>query len=85
MSDGETRIGVIGIVVENPPEVQERLNHHISAAGELIIGRMGVPYRERNVAVMALLVDGTTDAINMLTGQLGALPGVSVRAALAKK
>lgn len=85
MSEAETRIGVIGIVVENPPEVQERLNNHISAAGELIIGRMGVPYRERNVAVMALLVDGTTDAINMLTGQLGTLPGVSVRAALAKK
>lgn len=85
MSETETRIGVIGIVVENPPEVQERLNNHISAAGELIIGRMGVPYRERNVAVMALLVDGTTDAINMLTGQLGTLPGVSVRAALAKK
>ncbi|MGQ9778421.1 MAG: TM1266 family iron-only hydrogenase system putative regulator [Bacillota bacterium] len=81
---GEKRIGVIGVVVENPGAVQERLNRCISAAKEIVIGRMGIPYRERNVAVLALLVDGTTDEINSLTGQLGALPGVSVRVALSK-
>lgn len=78
------RLGVIGIVVENPGAVQERINRCLSESAEIIIGRMGVPYRERNVAVLAVLVDGTTDEINKLTGQLGSLPGVNVRAALAK-
>lgn len=78
------RIGVIGIVLENPSAVQERLNQYISDAGQIIIGRLGIPYRERNVAVLALLVDGTNDEINSLTGRLGSLPGVNVRAALAK-
>lgn len=80
----EKRIGVIGIVIENPPAVQEKLNQYISAAGEMIVGRRGIPYRERNVAVLSLIVDGTTDEINALTGQLGSLRGVSVRAALSK-
>ncbi|HBG17277.1 MAG TPA: CopG family transcriptional regulator [Firmicutes bacterium] len=78
------RIGVIGIVIENPPAVQEVLNQYISDAGQIIIGRIGVPYRERNVALLALLVDGSNDEINSLTGRLGSLPGVNVRAALAK-
>lgn len=80
----EKRIGVIGVVIENPANVQEQLNGFISMAGEIIIGRLGVPYRERNVAVMALMVDGTVDEVNTLTGHLGSLPGVSVRAALTK-
>ena len=81
----ERRLGVIGVVLEKPAEVQSALNSYISEAGEIIVGRMGSPYRERNVAVLALLVDGTTDQINTLTGKLGSLPGVNVRAALAKK
>ncbi|MGE5550853.1 MAG: TM1266 family iron-only hydrogenase system putative regulator [Bacteroidota bacterium] len=81
----ERRLGVIGIVLEKPPEVQAILNEYISEAGEIIVGRMGIPYRERNVAVLALLVDGTTDQINTLTGRLGSLPGVNVRAAVTKK
>ncbi len=81
----EKRLGVIGLVVENHGEVQASLNSCISEASEIVVGRMGIPYRERKVAVLALLVDGTSDAINTLTGKLGSLPGVSVRAALAKK
>jgi putative iron-only hydrogenase system regulator len=46
---------------------------------------MGIPYRERGVAVIALIVDGTTDTIGALTGKLGSLPGVKVRAALTGK
>jgi len=80
----DKRVGVIGIVIEDPQDVQEKLNHYISEAGEIIIGRIGIPYRPRNVAVLAVLVDGTNDKINALTGQLGSLPGVKVRAALSK-
>lgn len=81
----EKRLGVIGIVVENPPLVHRELNDLISESGDIIVGRMGIPYRERNLAVMSLVVDGTNDEINSLTGKLGALPGVSARAALSKK
>ena len=57
---------------------------YISQFSDIVIGRLGVPYRARNVGVLAILVDGTTDEINTLTGLLGSLPGVKVRAALAK-
>jgi putative iron-only hydrogenase system regulator len=80
----EKRVGVIGIVVEDPQKVQDKLNTYISQASDIVIGRLGIPYRTRNVAVLAILVDGTSDAINTLTGLLGSLPGVKVRAALTK-
>ncbi|MGQ9755511.1 MAG: TM1266 family iron-only hydrogenase system putative regulator [Desulfotomaculales bacterium] len=78
----ETRIGVIGIVVENRRAMAQRVNEILSAHADLIVGRIGIPYREKNVSVIALIVDGTTDAIGALTGKLGALPGVTVKSAL---
>ncbi|MGB9661766.1 MAG: TM1266 family iron-only hydrogenase system putative regulator [Moorellaceae bacterium] len=81
----ERRIGVVGIVIENRESVAGRVNAILSEYGEFIVGRMGIPYRERGVAVIALIVDGTTDAIGALTGKLGSLPGVKVRAALTGK
>lgn len=81
----ERRIGVIGIILERPGEAQAALNACISEASEIVIGRMGIPYRERGVAAIALLVDGSADRINALTGKLGALPGANVRSALTKR
>jgi putative iron-only hydrogenase system regulator len=81
----ERRLGVIGVVIENPAAVQRELNDLISEASDLVVGRMGIPYRDRNLAVLALVVDGTNDEINSITGRLGSLPGISVRAALSKK
>lgn len=81
----ERRIGVIGIVIEDRESVASRVNAILSEYAEFIIGRMGIPYRERGVSVIALIVDGTTDAIGALTGKLGGLPGVKVRAALTGK
>ncbi|MDD4658355.1 MAG: CopG family transcriptional regulator, partial [Eubacteriales bacterium] len=49
------------------------------------VGRMGIPYRDRHVAVISLIVDGTTDEIGSLTGKLGEVKGVSVKSALTKK
>lgn len=85
MGVDERRIGVIGIIIENPGAIQRELNDLISENSPLVVGRMGIPYRERNLSVVSLVVDGPTDAINKLTGRLGSLPGVSVRAALSKK
>lgn len=78
----ETRIGVVGIVVEDRRAMALRVNEILSAHADLIVGRMGIPYREKNLSVIALIVDGTTDAIGALTGKLGALPGVTVKSAL---
>ncbi|MGQ9512901.1 TM1266 family iron-only hydrogenase system putative regulator [Thermodesulfitimonas sp.] len=81
----ESRIGVIGIIVENRREAAPRVNEILSRHADIIVGRMGVPYREKNLSVITLIVDGTTDALGALTGQLGALPGVKVKSALARR
>ncbi|ADQ39718.1 NikR nickel binding protein [Caldicellulosiruptor acetigenus I77R1B] len=80
----ERRIGVIGIVVENRKEVSDKLNKILSDHGDIIVGRMGIPYKERGLCVISLIVDGTTDEIGALTGKLGSLPGVKVKSALTK-
>ena len=81
----DKRIGVVGIVVEDrlksAGKVQEILTRH----GDVIVGRLGLPYRERDVAVIALIVDGTTDEIGALTGKLGSKPGVLVKSALTSR
>ncbi len=79
----EKRIGVIGIIVEDL-EVTAKLNAILHDYSHLILGRMGVPYRERMVSVISLIVEGTTDDIGALTGKLGNLPGVNVKSALSK-
>lgn len=85
-SDGprgdDRRIGVVGIVVTDRHEAAARVQDVLSDFGDLIVGRMGIPYRERGVAVIALVVDGGTDRLGGLTGRLGSLPGVFVRSAL---
>ncbi|NLB89044.1 MAG: CopG family transcriptional regulator [Syntrophomonadaceae bacterium] len=80
----DKRIGVIGIVIENR-SVAPEVNTIISQYGEIIVGRMGIPYQEKGVSVISLIVDGTTDAIGALTGKLGALKNVNVKGALTKK
>lgn len=76
------RIGVVGIVVTNRDETADEVQHVLSAFGDLVVGRMGIPYRERGVSVIALIVDGDTDRLGAMTGRLGSLTGVFVRAAL---
>lgn len=79
----EKRIGVVGIVVENPESVI-KLNAILHDNADLILGRLGLPYRERKISVISLIVEGTTDQIGALTGKLGNLPGVNVKSALSK-
>ncbi len=77
------RLGVIGIVVENR-QVVPKVNEILSKHAEIMIGRMGIPYREKELSVISLIVDGSTDEIGALTGKLGNLSGVTVKSALAK-
>lgn len=78
----ENRIAVIGIVVMQRSESARRVNAILSDYGEIIVGRMGIPYREKDFSVISLIVDGTTDEIGALTGKLGSIEGVKVRAAI---
>ncbi|QEK11577.1 CopG family transcriptional regulator [Crassaminicella thermophila] len=78
------RIGVVAIIVENRENVDD-VNKLLSNFGEIIVGRMGIPYKEKDVSVISIIVDGTTDEIGALTGKLGRLTGVNVKSALTKK
>ncbi len=81
----ENRIGVVGIVLEQPTQAAEQVNAVLSAFSRIIIGRMGVPRHETGAAVIALIVQGDTDTIGALTGKLGAIKNVSVKSALTNK
>lgn len=77
------RIGVVGIVITDNLVISQ-VNEIISDYNDIIIGRMGIPYKEKDIAVIALIVDGSTDSIGALTGKLGNLGGVNVKSALNK-
>jgi putative iron-only hydrogenase system regulator len=82
----ETRIGLVGILVRERSEpVINRINNILNEYSGIIVGRMGLPYREKNVAVISVIVDGNTDDIGALTGKLGNIPDVRVKAAFIKK
>lgn len=78
-----SRIAVVGIVIESLDDIKE-VNSVLSEYDKLIVGRMGLPYKEKNVRVISIVVDGTTDQISAITGKLGKLKGVSVKAAISK-
>lgn len=77
------RLGVIAIVIEDR-EKAEQVNALIHEYNDLMVGRMGIPYKERNISVISLMVDGTTDRINALTGKLGRIEKVQVKSMLTK-
>ena len=80
----ERRLGVVGIVIKDRKEMAPRVNEILTEHGEIIAGRMGLPYRGRNVSVISLIVDGTTDELGSLTGKLGMLSGVQVCSSLVR-
>lgn len=80
----EKRIGVIAIIVEDDDKVS-LVNTVLSDHASIIVGRMGIPYKEKGVNVISIIVDGSTDMIGSITGRLGKIQGVSVKSALTKK
>ena len=76
----ETRVAVMGIIVENT-ESAEKLNSILHSFGEYIIGRMGLPYKMRGIHIVSIAIDAPQDTISALAGKLGGLPGVSVKTA----
>ena len=76
----ETRVAVMGIIVEDDRSV-ELLNSALHAFGDYIVGRMGIPYREKGINVISVVIDAPQDRISALAGKIGNLPGVSVKTA----
>ena len=73
-----TRIALIGIIVENMDSI-EQLNHLLHEYSNYIIGRMGIPYREKGVNIISVAIDAPQDAINALSGKIGRLDGSTAK------
>lgn len=76
----DTRVAVMSIIVSDG-EMAERINAILHEYGEHIIGRMGIPYRNRRVSIISVALDAPQDVIAALSGKIGALKGVSVKTA----
>lgn len=79
----ETRVAVIGIIVEDMSGV-DKVNTVLHEYGEYVLGRMGIPYRDKNINIISIAIDAPQDVISALSGKLGRIDGVSVKAAFAK-
>jgi putative iron-only hydrogenase system regulator len=79
----ETRVALIGIVVENYDSA-EKLNQILHEYGAYIIGRMGIPYREKGISIISVAMDAPMDIISTLSGKIGMIPGISIKTTYAK-
>ncbi len=79
----ENRIAILSIIIDNLAS-SESVNSLLHEYNNIIVGRMGIPYRERGVSVMAVVVDTDTDTISAVTGKLGKISGVFVKSAISK-
>ena len=79
----KTRITLLGIIVEDI-EATDEINKLLHENRQYIVGRMGLPYRQRNLAIISVVLDSPQDVTSALSGKLGMLPGVSVKAVYSK-
>ncbi len=80
----EKRLGFVGIIIHNRKKTAPLVNNILSEFASLIFGRMGIPYLKRDLSVIVLIVNATTDEVGALTGKLGKILGVSVKSGLCK-
>lgn len=76
----ENRVAVIALIIENT-ESYTGINNILHEYSSYIIGRMGIPYREKNISIMSVAVDAPMNVINTVSGKIGRLDGVSVKTA----
>lgn len=79
----EKRVALLGIVVENPESV-DRLNALLHRYAEYIIGRMGIPYKQRGISVISVAMDAPADIISALSGAVGRIDGISSKTIYSK-
>jgi len=80
----EKRIAVVGIIIEDITKAKE-VNEILHEFNSMIVGRIGIPYRDKGLSVISIIMDGLVDDISAMTGKIGKLKGVSVKAAITKK
>ena len=78
----ETRVAVMSIIVENA-ETVDALNALLHDYSDFIIGRMGIPYRQKGINIISIALDAPQDTLSALAGKIGNLDGISVKTALA--
>lgn len=83
-NQNETRVAVISIIVENSDATQQ-INEILHTAADFIIGRLGIPYRQKNISIISIVIDAELDVISTVSGKLGRLSGVTVKTAYSKK
>jgi len=79
----ETRLALIGIIVEDKDSV-EKMNALLHEYGSYIVGRMGIPYPKRQISVISVIIDAPNDVISALSGKIGMLPHVSTKTIYSK-
>lgn len=80
----QSRIAIISIIVEDISS-GEKINKLLSEHADYIVGRMGIPYRQKSVSVLCVTIDAPIEIINSLTGKIGMLPHVSAKTVISKK
>lgn len=84
LTTNERRLGVVAVILKSPDKAYNEFNNILHQYSGLLVGRMGIPYKERGVSIISLIVDGTNDEIGAMTGRIGQLPDVSVKAVLTR-
>lgn len=79
----ETKIALIGIIVENQDSTLET-NELLHEYADYIVGRMGIPYQQKGVSIISIVVDAPENIISALSGKLGRIEGISVKSMIAK-
>jgi putative iron-only hydrogenase system regulator len=80
----ENRLAVVSIIIENR-EQSTQINEYLSQFGDQIVGRLGVPYKQKGVSIICVIIDAPAEEINNLTGKIGMLQGVSAKTLMSKK
>ena len=76
----KTRVAVMSIIVEDT-DIAEEINNILHIYGQYVIGRMGLPYREKKISIISVAVDAPQDMISAMAGKLGRIPGVNIKTA----
>ncbi len=77
--EANTRIAIIGIIISERKDAAKKVNEILSNYGDIIVGRMGLPYKDRGISVLSIIVDGSNDQIGAISGKLGNISGVKAK------
>jgi putative iron-only hydrogenase system regulator len=78
-----SRIAILGIIIDNP-DVTAQVNEILHENADYIVGRMGIPYRSRDLNIISIVIDAPADVINSMAGRIGRLNGVSAKSIYSK-